>query len=166
MIAPLLDDDDVPAVTYDLDDDSVVVIVGSGAGGGTVADELTRRGFAGGFWYGTIGLGLPFYAAFLSPGRWGRDYARWIEAFENMAGLFVNGEDMALATSRVTLHESERDEHGLPIPSLNLDDYPNDLAMKRYGYRNGIALLEAAGARSASSARRRCRSRTISAPAA
>ena len=44
MIAPRLDDDDVPAVTYDLNDASVVVIVGSGAGGGTVADELTRRG--------------------------------------------------------------------------------------------------------------------------
>jgi choline dehydrogenase-like flavoprotein len=27
-----------------LDDDSVVVIVGSGAGGGTLADELTQRG--------------------------------------------------------------------------------------------------------------------------
>ena len=44
MIAPHLDDDDIPAVTYDLDDDSVVVIIGSGAGGGTMADELTRRG--------------------------------------------------------------------------------------------------------------------------
>ena len=44
MIAPYLDDDDVPAVTYDLNDDSVVVIIGSGAGGGTIADELTRRG--------------------------------------------------------------------------------------------------------------------------
>jgi choline dehydrogenase-like flavoprotein len=31
---------------YDLDDDSVVVIVGSGAGGGTLAHELCRRGIA------------------------------------------------------------------------------------------------------------------------
>jgi choline dehydrogenase-like flavoprotein len=29
---------------FDLDDDSVVIIVGSGAGGGTMAHELTRRG--------------------------------------------------------------------------------------------------------------------------
>jgi choline dehydrogenase-like flavoprotein len=29
---------------YDLDDDGVVVIIGSGAGGGTLAHELTRRG--------------------------------------------------------------------------------------------------------------------------
>ena len=44
MTVPYFDDEDVPAVTYDLNDDSVVVIIGSGAGGGTMADELTRRG--------------------------------------------------------------------------------------------------------------------------
>ena len=84
--------------------------------------------------------------AFLSPGRWGRDYTSWIEAYERVAGLFVNGEDMAIASNQVTLHPSEKDEHGLPIPRLNLDDHPNDLAMKRYAYRNGVAMLEAAGA--------------------
>jgi choline dehydrogenase-like flavoprotein len=29
---------------FDLNDDGVVVIIGSGAGGGTLAHELTRRG--------------------------------------------------------------------------------------------------------------------------
>ena len=116
---------------------------------GIVKDEARHdpsRGFAGGFFYGTIGLGLPFFAAFLSPGRWGRDYTSWIEAYERVGGLFMNGEDLAIASNRVTLHPGEKDQHGLPIPSLHLDDHPNDLAMKRYGYRNGIALLEAAGA--------------------
>ncbi len=32
------------AVTYDHDDDTAVVIIGSGAGGGTLADELTGKG--------------------------------------------------------------------------------------------------------------------------
>ena len=116
---------------------------------GVIRDEArldTTRGFAGGYYYGSIGLGLPFYAAFLSPGRWGADYASWIEAYERVAGLFVNGEDMPIATNRVTLHPTEKDQHGLPIPRLNLDDHPNDLAMKRHAYRNGIAMLEAAGA--------------------
>ncbi len=37
-------DDEVAAVTYDTSDDSVVVIVGSGAGGGTLANELCQKG--------------------------------------------------------------------------------------------------------------------------
>ena len=37
-------DDEVATVTYGHDDDSVVVIVGSGAGGGTLANELAQRG--------------------------------------------------------------------------------------------------------------------------
>ncbi|HLX38221.1 MAG TPA: NAD(P)-binding protein, partial [Candidatus Binataceae bacterium] len=30
--------------TYDLNDDSVIVIIGSGAGGGTLANELCQKG--------------------------------------------------------------------------------------------------------------------------
>ena len=30
--------------TYDLSDDSVVVVIGSGAGGGTLANELCQKG--------------------------------------------------------------------------------------------------------------------------
>ena len=36
--------DEVAAVTFAYDDDSVVVIVGSGAGGGTLANELSQKG--------------------------------------------------------------------------------------------------------------------------
>ena len=32
------------AAPYDLNDDSVVVIIGSGAGGGTLANELAQKG--------------------------------------------------------------------------------------------------------------------------
>jgi choline dehydrogenase-like flavoprotein len=32
------------AKTFDLKDDSVVVVVGSGAGGGTLSNELVQRG--------------------------------------------------------------------------------------------------------------------------
>ena len=35
---------DVPTVTYSRDDADVVVIVGSGAGGGTLANELSQQG--------------------------------------------------------------------------------------------------------------------------
>ena len=38
------DDRDVAAVTFDNDDGSVVVIIGSGAGGGVLANELCQKG--------------------------------------------------------------------------------------------------------------------------
>jgi len=37
-------DDDVAAVTFEKVDDSLVVIIGSGAGGGTLANELCQKG--------------------------------------------------------------------------------------------------------------------------
>ena len=37
-------DDQVASVTFENDDDRVVVIVGSGAGGGTLANELCQKG--------------------------------------------------------------------------------------------------------------------------
>ena len=33
-----------PMKTYDLSDDHVVVVIGSGAGGGTVSNELAQQG--------------------------------------------------------------------------------------------------------------------------
>mgnify|MGYP002032559720 CR=1 FL=1 len=36
--------DDVAAVTFEKDDDSLIVIIGSGAGGGTLANELCQKG--------------------------------------------------------------------------------------------------------------------------
>ena len=116
---------------------------------GSVKDEARNdesRGFVGGYYYSCVGLGLPFYAAFLSPRSWGRDYTSWIDAYDHVSGIHVLGEDLAIAGNRVTLHSSEKDQHGLPVPCLHLDDHANDLAMKSYAYRKGTALLEVAGA--------------------
>ena len=48
----------------------------------------------------TISLGLPFAAAFLDPGAWGRDYSSVLEQYPNMAGMWIVGEDMPQATNR------------------------------------------------------------------
>ncbi|MGH7841500.1 MAG: GMC oxidoreductase, partial [Candidatus Binataceae bacterium] len=116
---------------------------------GIVQDEAglnTKRGFAGGFEFETISLGLPFTAAFLNPGAWGRDYARQLERFNNMAGMWIVGEDMPQATNAVTLHPTEKDQFGLPIPNVHYDDHQNDLAMRNYAYKQGAAIYDAAGA--------------------
>src|SRR3984885_4800529 len=64
---------------------------------GIIQDEAildTKRGFTGGFEMETISLGLPFTAAFVSPGAWGTDYADVLEQYPNMAAMWIVGEDM------------------------------------------------------------------------
>jgi len=64
---------------------------------GIVTDESRhdpRRGFVGGCELETILLGIPFLAAFLDPGAWGRAYARELEMPPYMAGPWIVGEDM------------------------------------------------------------------------
>jgi choline dehydrogenase-like flavoprotein len=115
---------------------------------GYVGDESkldTNRGFAGGFEFETISLGLPFAAAFLNPGAWGRDYTRILDQYDNMAGMWIVGEDMPQETNRITLHPTEKDQFGLPIPNVHYDDHANDVAMRNYAYKQGAAIYEAVG---------------------
>jgi choline dehydrogenase-like flavoprotein len=116
---------------------------------GIIQDEApldTRRGFAGGFEMETISLGLPFAAAFLSPGAWGEDYTALLDQYPNMAGMWIVGEDMPQAGNAVSLHPTDKDRFGLPIPNVHYDDHANDLAMRRYAYKKGAAVYKAVGA--------------------
>ena len=116
---------------------------------GIIQDESghdTSRGFAGGFEMETISLGLPFTAAFLNPGAWGRDYAAMLDQHNNMAGMWIVGEDMPQESNAVTLNTTEKDQFGLPIPNVHYDDHPNDLAMRAYAFKRGAAVYDAVGA--------------------
>jgi len=116
---------------------------------GIIKDEARHdpgRGFVGGYEMETISLGVPFMAAFLQPGAWGRDFTASLDAYDRMAGMWLVGEDMPQESNRVTLHATEKDQHGLPIPVVHYDDHPNDRAMRQHAYRQGAAVYEAVGA--------------------
>jgi choline dehydrogenase-like flavoprotein len=85
-------------------------------------------------------------AAFLNPGEWGRPFAQAMEAYDRMAGMWLVGEDMPQATNAVTLHASEKDQFGLPIPNVHFDDHANDAAMREHAYKQGSAIYDAVGA--------------------
>lgn len=115
---------------------------------GIVRDEARHdpsRGFVGGYEFETLSLGLPFMAAFLDPGKWGRDFSSAMDGYANMAGMWIVGEDMPRADNRITLSD-EKDEHGMPIPDVHFDDHANDTAMRDHAYRQGEAIYEAVGA--------------------
>ncbi|TXR47418.1 GMC family oxidoreductase [Phyllobacterium endophyticum] len=116
---------------------------------GIIRDEARHdpsRGFVGGYEMETLSLGLPFMAAFLDPGGWGRSFTSALDQYVNMAGLWIVGEDMPQEDNRITLNKDEKDKYGLPIANVNFNDHPNDIAMRDHAYEQGKALYEAVGA--------------------
>lgn len=116
---------------------------------GIIQDESRHdpsRGFVGGYELETLSLGLPFMAAFLNPGAWGREFTTALDAYENMAGMWIVGEDMPQESNRVTLNHDVTDQHGLPVANVHFSDHPNDIAMRNHAYKQGAAIYDAVGA--------------------
>lgn len=116
---------------------------------GIVQDEARHdpsRGFVGGYELETLSIGLPFMAAFLDPGGWGREFTSALDGYENMAGLWIVGEDMPQENNRITLNPDVTDQFGLPAPNVHFDEHPNDIAMRDHAYAQGTAIYDAVGA--------------------
>jgi choline dehydrogenase-like flavoprotein len=116
---------------------------------GIVRDEARHdpsRGFVGGYELETLSLGLPFMAAFLDPGAWGRSFTAAMDRYDHMAGMWIVGEDMPQEKNAITLHPTEKDKYGLAIPNVHFDDHPNDVAMRNHAYQQGSAVYDAVGA--------------------
>ncbi len=116
---------------------------------GIITDESIhepKRGFVGGYEMETLSLGLPFMAAFLDPGAWGREFTTALDSYDHMAGMWLVGEDMPQEKNGVTLHATEKDQHGLPVPNVHFDDHENDIAMREHAFKQGAAVYDAVGA--------------------
>jgi len=116
---------------------------------GHIEDEAPNRpdrGFVGGYYLQLLSLGVPFLAAFIDPGGWGPEFASAMESYENMAAMWLVGEDMPQADNRVTLNHDELDEYGQPVPNVHYDDHANDLAMREHAWSAGEALYQSVGA--------------------
>ena len=83
--------------------------------------------------------------AFLEPGGWGKDFADMMDAYQNMAGMWIVGEDMPQPNNRITLGSS-KDQFGLPAPNVHFDDHPNDTAMREHAYKVGEKIYKSVGA--------------------
>ena len=117
---------------------------------GIITDESVndpRRGFVGGYEMETLALGIPFMAAFLDPGAWGRGFTDKMEEYSHLAGMWLVGEDLPQESNRVSLHPENKDQYGLPTPNVHFDDHANDIAMRNHAFRQGQAVYDAAGAR-------------------
>jgi choline dehydrogenase-like flavoprotein len=69
-----------------------------------------------------------------------------MDRYDNMAGMWLVGEDMPQADNRITLNKDVKDQYGMPVANVHFDDHPNDIAMRNHAYQQGSALYESVGA--------------------
>jgi choline dehydrogenase-like flavoprotein len=116
---------------------------------GVVEDELKndpRRGFVGGYRIELVTLDLPTLPLVGLPYGWGRDFASVMENYRNLAGMFINGEDLPRSGNRITLDPTVKDTYGLPVPHVHVDEHPNDQAMRKHAQNQMTRMYEAIGA--------------------
>lgn len=99
---------------------------------GIILDEQyhkPERGFAGGYIIETLGLD-PWNVS-NAVGGWGPDNTKFTENYDHLACVFITGEDPPEAVNRISLHDTERDENGLPVPVVTYRDHANTLAIRQ-----------------------------------
>lgn len=113
---------------------------------GFVHDEHrhdTSRGFAGGYLMEIMGASPAFFSGLAG---WGAEAQQWMEQFTHGAGVFLCGEDPPQASNRISLHPTDKDENGLPVPVLEYSHHPNTLAMRRHAAGRARDLYSSLGA--------------------
>lgn len=113
---------------------------------GIILDEQYHkpvRGFAGGYIIETsssdpVGIASGFSG-------WGESLAAKMEKYEYLAGTFITGEDPPQSSNRISLHPTEKDEHGLPVPVLDYAMHPNSTAMQNHANRTSSEIFESLG---------------------
>ncbi len=117
---------------------------------GVVEDEVVdrpERGFVGGYRLELVALDLPTFPLVGLPYGWGRDFASILESYRNLAGMFINGEDLPRADNRISLNTSVKDANGMPVAHVHVDEHPNDLAMRKHAQGQMTKMYDAIGAK-------------------
>ncbi len=117
---------------------------------GVVEDEVIndpKRGFVGGYRLELVTLDLPTFPLVGLPYGWGRGFASIMEDYRNMAGMFINGEDMPRFENRITLNSAVKDAFGLPVANVHVDEHANDQAMRKHAQGQMSKMYEAINAK-------------------
>ncbi len=117
---------------------------------GIVSDQARHgpeRGFVGGYQLEVLGLGLGFLAAFLVPGPtgWGREVSKALERYKYLSGVWIVGDDLPQEANRITLHGTDKDQYGLPVPIVTKTPHANDINLTNHAYRTMRNVYEAVG---------------------
>lgn len=113
---------------------------------GFIRDEHRHdpgRGFAGGYLLELRGLRPEGFSRLAG---WGGEAQRWMENFSYSAGMGMCGEDPPQENNRISLHPTDKDALGLPIPVLEYSRHPNTKAMMRHAVAQARELYSSLGA--------------------
>lgn len=116
---------------------------------GTVFDEARHdpaRGFSGGYLMEAAGMSPVSLALLLDPAGWGPDYAGFLERYDHLAGMLMNGEELPTPDNRITLDDKVKDWLGLPVARVHVDEHPQAKAMLAHFSDRSAALYRAVGA--------------------
>lgn len=116
---------------------------------GTIFDEDIHdpgRGFAGGYLMEAAAVHPVSLAMLLEPGGWGKDYTSFLERYDHLAGMLMNGEELPRADNRVTLSTDLKDAAGQPAPHVHVDEHPQSVRMRRHYQASAERVFNSIGA--------------------
>ena len=105
-------------------------------------------GFAGGYLIQSLGVMPVTWATTVARGRglWGEALVDYLDQYNHVAGLGINGECLPRDDNRLVLAD-ETDAHGIPKVRISFGYGPNERALDAHATRTMVAIWEAAGAR-------------------
>ncbi|MFN2492588.1 MAG: GMC family oxidoreductase [Pyrinomonadaceae bacterium] len=119
--------------------------------GGAITEHFNRTmpdtDFVCGYSIEVVGPHPADFAARLTTARkmWGGDLLRTMLDYNYYAGLGIVGEVLPQMKNMVKLHETERDQHGLPVAHVIFSHHENDKKMVAHAKHKMKEILEAAG---------------------
>jgi choline dehydrogenase-like flavoprotein len=119
--------------------------------GGAITEHFNRTipeaDFVCGYSIEVVGPHPADFAARLTTARklWGADLRRTMLDYNYYAGLGIVGEVLPQPKNMVKLHQSERDQYGLPVAHVIFSHHENDLRMVTHAKQKMKEILEAAG---------------------
>lgn len=116
---------------------------------GTIFDEAKHapaRGFAGGYLMEAVAMAPISLAMMVSPGAWGEDFAQFMENYDHLAGVLMNGEELPRADNRITLDAQVKDDLGLPVANVHVDEHAHSDLMREHFRERSQALYNSLGA--------------------
>jgi choline dehydrogenase-like flavoprotein len=119
--------------------------------GGALTEHFNRtmpgEGFVCGYTVECVGPHPVDFAARMATARglWGAELRRAMLDYNYYSGVGIVGEILPQAQNVVKLHETERDQYGLPIPHVRFGYHDNDRRIIRHATDKMREILEAAG---------------------